>query len=252
MSNDFTFLDSAGAPKKRRATDDGVGLIGVDTLRGDDNAVILGSKSDAAWDGAAASPTWTAIYKYLGVKLEAIRAALVAALPAGTNIVGKFGIDQTTPGTTNGVQVNAAIPAGANLIGKVGIDQTTPGTTNGVVVTNGSVGVDASANVPTLPNVAAAFAGSGPYASYVRVATRAANPSRASISIENTSGAQIAVILDDGTAASAAPPANASVFALSGGVGAGVQGGSWSSTTEKGRIQVYAFSSSAQVMVREN
>lgn len=55
-----------------------------------------------------------------------------AALPAGTNILGKFGIDQTTPGTTNGVQVNAALPAGTNVIGKVSIDQTTPGTTNRV------------------------------------------------------------------------------------------------------------------------
>lgn len=44
-------------------------------------------------------------------------------------------IDQTTPGTTNGVQVNAAIPAGSAIIGKVGIDQTTPGTTNGVQIT---------------------------------------------------------------------------------------------------------------------
>jgi hypothetical protein len=53
-------------------------------------------------------------------------------LAAGTNIIGKVGIDQTTPGTTNGVQVNAALPAGTNLMGKVGIDQTTVGTTNGV------------------------------------------------------------------------------------------------------------------------
>lgn len=56
------------------------------------------------------------------------------SLPAGTNLLGKVGIDQTTPGTTNGVQVNAALPAGTNLIGKMGIDQTTPGTTNGVQV----------------------------------------------------------------------------------------------------------------------
>jgi hypothetical protein len=49
---------------------------------------------------------------------------------AGTNLIGKVGIDQTTPGTTNGVQVNAALPVGANVIGKVSIDQTTPGTTN--------------------------------------------------------------------------------------------------------------------------
>lgn len=40
-----------------------------------------------------------------------------ATLAAGTAIVGKVGIDQTTPGTTNGVQVNAALPAGTNMIG---------------------------------------------------------------------------------------------------------------------------------------
>lgn len=51
---------------------------------------------------------------------------------AGTAVIGKVSIDQTTPGTTNGVQVNAALPAGSNIIGNVRIDQTTPGTTNGV------------------------------------------------------------------------------------------------------------------------
>lgn len=60
-------------------------------------------------------------------------------LGAGTAIAGKFGIDQTTPGTTNGVQVNAALPAGTNVIGKVSIDQTTPGTTNAVQTLSGSV-----------------------------------------------------------------------------------------------------------------
>ncbi|HEX4043276.1 MAG TPA: hypothetical protein VHY10_16380 [Xanthobacteraceae bacterium] len=39
------------------------------------------------------------------------------ALGAGSAIIGKVGIDQTTPGTTNGVQVNAALPAGTNKIG---------------------------------------------------------------------------------------------------------------------------------------
>lgn len=53
---------------------------------------------------------------------------------AGAAIIGKVGIDQTTPGTTNGVQVVAALPAGTALIGKFGIDQTTPGSTNGVNV----------------------------------------------------------------------------------------------------------------------
>lgn len=41
---------------------------------------------------------------------------------AGAAIIGKVGIDQTTPGTTNGVQVNAALPAGANVIGHVIVD----------------------------------------------------------------------------------------------------------------------------------
>jgi hypothetical protein len=40
-------------------------------------------------------------------------------LNAGSALVGKVGIDQTTPGTTNGVEINAALPAGANTIGAV-------------------------------------------------------------------------------------------------------------------------------------
>ena len=52
---------------------------------------------------------------------------ITGALPAGTNIIGKVGIDQTTPGTTNlvsigtngTVAINAALPAGANSIGTV-------------------------------------------------------------------------------------------------------------------------------------
>jgi hypothetical protein len=49
---------------------------------------------------------------------NALYTAVTSPIPAGTNLIGKVGIDQTTPGTTNGVQVNAALPAGTNLIGK--------------------------------------------------------------------------------------------------------------------------------------
>lgn len=42
---------------------------------------------------------------------------LHVALDAGAAIIGTVAIDQTTPGTTNGVQVNAALPAGTNSIG---------------------------------------------------------------------------------------------------------------------------------------
>lgn len=67
-----------------------------------------------------------------GIPRVTVSSDSTVGLVAGTAIIGKVGIDQTTPGTTNGVQVNAALPAGANLIGKTGIDQTTPGTTNAV------------------------------------------------------------------------------------------------------------------------
>lgn len=59
-------------------------------------------------------------------------AVAVATAANQTNGQQKTQIDQTTPGTTNGVQVNAALPAGANVIGKVSIDQTTAGATNAV------------------------------------------------------------------------------------------------------------------------
>lgn len=67
------------------------------------------------------------------------------ALVAGAAIIGKVGIDQTTPGTTNGVQLNAAIPAGVNIIGKVSIDQTTNGVTNAVDILNMPVTLDTNA-----------------------------------------------------------------------------------------------------------
>ncbi len=42
-------------------------------------------------------------------------------LPAGTQLLGSIGIDQTTDGTTNAVHLTS----GTNLVGKVGIDQVT-------------------------------------------------------------------------------------------------------------------------------
>lgn len=51
-------------------------------------------------------------------------------LNAGSAIIGKVAIDQTTDGTTNAVH----LVAGTAVAGKVGIDQTTNGTTNAVVI----------------------------------------------------------------------------------------------------------------------
>lgn len=106
-----------------------------------------------------------------------------------------------------------------------------------------------SAGAPALPVLGQPFGGSGPYAGYVLVATAPASASRINIDIENTSGAQIAVVRDDGTAVTGQALNNASVFALAGGALPGAQGGSWSSTTFKGRVQVFASGSTAQVAV---
>ena len=66
----------------------------------------LGAPADAAYAGAGSSSIVAA--------LKGIYAALVTATPAGSAVIGRVGLDQTTPGTTNGVVVNAsALPAGA-------------------------------------------------------------------------------------------------------------------------------------------
>ena len=119
------------------------------------------------------------------------------------------------------------------------------------ITSKGTVGTDASLNKPGLPNVGANFATSGNiYANYLYLGVIAASTSRNEVEVVKTSGAQIVLILDDGTAASGAAPANASVFALGGGSGAGSQGGAWQSSIFKGRVQIYAASSSAQVLAR--
>jgi hypothetical protein len=117
------------------------------------------------------------------------------------------------------------------------------------VGTAGSLGKDYSANQPPLPNVGSNFGSTGPWANYVLIETVPINPARFNIDIENISGAQIVIMRDDGTASSGAAPLNASVFALAGGAAAGAQGGSWSSQTFKGRLQIYAATSTAQVAV---
>lgn len=52
----------------------------------------------------------------------------------------KFGsTGGTVPKIMTSATIDSALPAGTNIIGNVGIDQTTPGTTNGVVVNSGTL-----------------------------------------------------------------------------------------------------------------
>ncbi len=113
----------------------------------------------------------------------------------------------------------------------------------------GSTGLDFSTNAPALPLIGNGFGTSGPYANYLLIRTVPANPGRNNLDIENNSGAQIAILRDDGSAATGSAPNAATIFALAGGAGIGSQGGSWSTASFKGRIQVFAPSATAQVAV---
>jgi hypothetical protein len=177
---------------------------------------------------------------------------------AGSTTATAAGVYNVTCGGAQLVRVRlTAIASGSFIVAAngtvsaahVGVKNGNAADLNATVVSAGSTGQDHSANQPALPVVGQPFGGSGPYAGYVLVATVPASPTRNNVDIENTSGAQIAVMRDDGTAASGAAPNNASVFALGGGSAAGAQGGAWSSTTFKGRLQIYAPSSTAIVSV---
>ena len=87
------------------------------------------------------------------------------------------------------------------------------------LATSGSTGLDFSTNAPALPLVGNGFGPGGPYANYQLIRTVPASASRSNLDIENNSGAQIAILRDDGTAAIGAAPNAASIFALAGGPG---------------------------------
>jgi hypothetical protein len=101
--------------------------------------VALGSTTDTAWVSGAG----TAI-----AILKQVAGNTAGATPAGANVIGKVGIDQTTPGTTNGVAlvgVNGATAlAGSGAVGTgsarvaVGVDSATVA---GSAPVKGGVGV---------------------------------------------------------------------------------------------------------------
>jgi hypothetical protein len=62
-----------------------------------------------------------------------LKVQLGAAIPAGTNAIGKLSANSGVIIGDVNVVSNSALIAGTAVIGKVGIDQTTPGTTNKVV-----------------------------------------------------------------------------------------------------------------------
>lgn len=69
-----------------------------------------GAKADSVCGTATGTCSVVALLKYLN-------ASVSAAVPAGTAIIGKVGIDQTTPGTTNAVSATGAAASGATASG---------------------------------------------------------------------------------------------------------------------------------------
>lgn len=130
----ITILDSTASSKSMIAYTNGTSEVFAHALLDSTGAIV--DPASSTLQGAANS------------SLSQIVTAVQAAIPAGANIIGNVRIDQTTPGTTNGVQVNAALPAGSNVIGavtisalattigKVSFDQTSSAT-NGVFLTSG-------------------------------------------------------------------------------------------------------------------
>lgn len=101
----------------------------LDTLHADVPALNVAQNSSTSGQNGplVQTATTTAAPTYTTAKTNPLstdtagnlRVSNLTATPAGSAIIGKVAIDQTTPGTTNGVQVNAALPTGTNSIGQV-------------------------------------------------------------------------------------------------------------------------------------
>lgn len=101
---------------------------------------------------------WQATQPVSGTFYQATQPVSIATAPvlvAGSAIVGKVGIDQTTPGTTNGVQVNAALPAGSNVIGHVIADTGSTTAVTGTVTANATLSAETTKVIGTV-NLSAA------------------------------------------------------------------------------------------------
>lgn len=88
-----------------------------------------GAKADSVCGTATGTCSVVSLLKFLNT-------SVAAAIPAGTAIIGKVGVDQTTPGTTNGVAivgVNAATALAGNGVTGTGSQRVTIASDNSPV-----------------------------------------------------------------------------------------------------------------------
>lgn len=162
----------------------------------------------------------------LSAKLRAISRDLVANIVLAAGSVVK--IDQTTPGTTNGVVVNAALPAGTNALGSVTISnanangRAVPGSSAPVVLNSMTYTAVAASQTATLFGATGA---SGDYLDGVLIipATAAAGV----VTITDGSGSAITIFAGGGTTAL---PTLAPFYVPIGAISKGGAGG-WKVTT---------------------
>ena len=121
-----TFLKGAGTVQVQ---DDGAGGVIMTApqstlikLLGDNDAVVAGSASDPAWDGAAPSPTWTALWKAVVARLEAVRSLLAGTLKVdGSAVTQPVSPKQFAPTSTVKLSailtsVSATVPSGTTAL----------------------------------------------------------------------------------------------------------------------------------------
>ena len=154
-------------------------------LATDDPVVtVIGTKADTAAANTDTTPVSAmSIWKQISKSVQAIATSIAGTLTvavtdtvtvathavtqsgnwvlaAGANIIGKVGIDQTTPGTTNKVSIgtdgtvalNAELPVGSNIIGKIEITDGTNGTVAVKAASTPAAAVDISYVTNESPN----------------------------------------------------------------------------------------------------
>lgn len=177
---------------------------------------IDGKLTGAAKDGAdPASPAvanaGTGIRGWLATIAGQLGGTLKTTLQAGTAIVGRFGIDQTTPGTTNGVVVNSGAlsadlrVAGAAVTGANAVPTYLPGIANAAGTAAGTAlsvqGTAAGVPIPT--TVRGAGTNRSTTVGTTATPLMAANTSRQGWKIKNDSAGDIWINFD--ATATAAP-----------------------------------------------
>ncbi len=121
-----TFIRGTGTVQIQ---DDGVGGVIMTVpqstlvkLLGDNDSVIAGTSADPAWDGVAPTSTWTAIWKAMVARVDAVRVLLTGTLKVdGSAVTQPVSPKQFVPTSTVKLSpivssVSASIPTGTTAL----------------------------------------------------------------------------------------------------------------------------------------